>query len=190
MLRIAHRINTAAQLREVPPEQGVEIDLRAEGDRLILHHDAFASGEDFERWLDGYRHAFLILNTKCEGLEARLLGLMADRGIRDFFFLDLSIPFMVRQIKAGVRQIAVRYSEYEPLELALRFAGKVDWVWVDCFRDLPLDAAAYAALKRHFKLCLVSPELQGHPLERIAEFKEITRGMDIDAVCTKKPQLW
>ena len=41
-----------------------------------------------------------------------------------------------------------------------------------------------------FKICLVSPELQKHPLDRISEFKEQTIGMDIDAVCTKRPDLW
>ena len=36
MLYIAHRINTIEALRNVPAEQGVEIDLRDRGDRLIL----------------------------------------------------------------------------------------------------------------------------------------------------------
>lgn len=191
MLKIAHRINTLAQLRDTPAHLGVEIDLRDRGGRIILHHDAFSDGEDFDAWLDGYQHAFMILNTKCEGLENALLEKMAARGIKDFFFLDLSIPFMVKQVRKGVREIAVRFSEYEPAELALRFAGQVEWVWVDCFRDLPLDAAAYALLKPHFRFCLVSPELQGHdPLARIPEFRRRLEGMAIDAVCTKRPDLW
>ena len=48
MLKIAHRINTVAQLREVPPEYGIELDLRYEGPELIMHHDPFTTGERFE----------------------------------------------------------------------------------------------------------------------------------------------
>lgn len=190
MIRIAHRINTAAQLRDVPPEQGVEIDLRHEGGRLILHHDPFAPGEDFEAWLAHYRHALLVLNVKCDGMEEAILSLLHARGIRDYFFLDQPIPTIVRQSRKGMKGMAVRFSEYEPAEAALRFAGLAEWVWVDCFREFPLDGAAYALLKPRFRICLVSPELQGHSTDRIAELKARTRGMDIDAVCTKRPHLW
>ncbi|HBE03156.1 MAG: hypothetical protein A2096_01085 [Spirochaetes bacterium GWF1_41_5] len=190
MLKIAHRINTRAQLIEVPHSQGVEMDLRSHNDRLILHHDPFTAGEDFEDWLQAYRHELVILNTKSEGMEEKILAYLKQYSVARYFFLDLSIPFMVKQIKKGVRDIAVRFSEYEPLELALEFAGLVDWVWVDCFTRLPLDDKSYSRLKKHFKLCLVSPELQGHDINRISEFKEITKKMEIDAVCTKKPALW
>ena len=33
---------------------------------------------------------------------------------------------------------AVRISEFESIETALTLAGKVDWVWVDCFTHFPL----------------------------------------------------
>jgi hypothetical protein len=93
-------------------------------------------------------------------------------------------------MKKGVSDIAVRFSEYEPLEFVLKFKDKVKWVWVDCFTDLPLNAENYNILKQHFKLCIVSPELQGYPVERIVEFKEKLKEMPVDAVCTKKPELW
>lgn len=190
MLKIAHRINTAEQLKNLPHEYGVELDLRPDGNRIIIHHDAFAAGEDFEEWLQQYRHSFLILNTKAEGMEERLLSLMEKHGIEQYFFLDLSLPFLIRYMNKGVRKIAVRFSEYEPLEFVMKFAGKVDWVWVDCFSDLPLDQDNYILLKKHFKLCLVSPELQGYHTDRIHEFRIKLKGMEIDAVCTKRPELW
>ena len=48
---IAHRINTIEELKQVPTEYGVELDLRDFGERLVLQHDPFKDGEDFE---EGY----------------------------------------------------------------------------------------------------------------------------------------
>jgi hypothetical protein len=190
MIHIAHRVNTIAQLRNVPPEYGVEIDLRDRGERLILQHDPFGDGEDFSAWLAEYRHRLLILNIKSERIEHRVLELVRARGVRDYFFLDSSFPMIRTLAKAGERQIAVRFSEYEPLESCLALAGQVDWVWVDCFTRMPLDPLSYARLKRHFKLCAVSPELQGRPVESIPAYAAELRAYPMDAVCTKRPDLW
>lgn len=190
MLKIAHRINTIEQLQNTPIEYGVELDLRPDGDRILIHHDPFSGGEDFEEWLKHYRHSFIILNTKAEGMEQRLIDLMDKHKIGDYFFLDLSLPFMIKYIRKGVSKMAVRFSEYEPLDFVMKFAGKVEWVWVDCFNDLPLNSENYEVLKKHFKFCIVSPELQGYDVSRIAEFKTLLSNMEIDAVCTKKPELW
>lgn len=190
MLKIAHRINTIEQLKNTPIEYGVELDLRPDGDRILIHHDPFSGGEDFEEWLKHYRHSFIILNTKAEGMEQRLIDLMDKHKISDYFFLDLSLPFMIKYIRKGVSKMAVRFSEYEPLDFVMKFAGKVEWVWVDCFNDLPLNPENYEVLKKHFKFCIVSPELQGYDVSRIAEFKTLLSNMEIDAVCTKKPELW
>lgn len=190
MLKIAHRINTIKQLRETPVEYGIELDLRAFEDKLVLHHDPFQQGELFEDLLKEYKHAWIILNTKCEGMEDAILLLLKKYNITNYFFLDLSMPFLVKYMLKGEKNIAIRYSEYEPIEIANAFAGKVNWVWIDCFNDLPLNQETYQQLKQHFKLCLVSPELQGFPLSRIEEFKLQTSKMEIDAVCTKRPDLW
>ncbi len=190
MIKIKHRINTLEDLESVDYKYGVELDIRAEGERLILHHDAFVKGIDFEEYLKEYNHGLMILNTKCEGMEEKILELMEKYQIQDYFFLDLSLPFLIKYAKKGIKKIAIRFSEYEPIEFVMNFAGKVDWVWVDCFNDLPLNMENYLILKKHFKLCLVSPELQGYPLERIKEFKTKLEGMEIDAVCTKRPDLW
>ena len=191
---IAHRRNTIAELQATPPQYGVEIDLRSQGHKLIVQHDPFADGEDFERWLDHFRHGTLILNVKEEGLEERLIGLMAARGITDYFFLDQSFPFLIRWSKRGERRCAVRVSEFESIETALTLAGQIDWVWVDCFTRFPLDGAGAKRLQgAGFKLCLVSPELQGRAVEvEIPALASMLRdlGVSPDAVCTKRPDLW
>jgi hypothetical protein len=190
MLYVAHRVNTAAQLAAVPPEYGVEIDLRDRGDRLILQHDPFGDGEDFDAWLAHYRHRLIILNVKSERIEHRVLELVQKHNVADYFFLDCSFP-MIRLLAAkGERRIAVRFSEYEPIESCLALAGMVDWVWVDCFTRMPLTPDTYARLKAHFKLCAVSPELQGRPPESIAAYAAELKPYPMDAVCTKRPDLW
>lgn len=191
---IAHRKNTAEQLKETPPHYGVELDLRSQGTRIIIHHDPFTEGEDFETWLQDYRHGTLILNVKEEGLESQLIDLMKKHKITNYFFLDQSFPFLVKYTKLGERRCAVRVSEFESIETALTLAGKLDWVWVDCFTRFPLSAEDGQRLKQAgFKLCLVSPELQGRDgtVEIPALFKLTQKlGIKVDAVCTKMPELW
>ncbi len=189
-LKIKHRINTIEQLAATDKHIGVELDLRPYDDRIILHHDPFVPGEKFEDYLAHYHHSFIILNTKAEGMETRLLKMMEARNIQNFFFLDLSLPFLVKTIKAGCSKVAVRFSEYEPLEFVSKFEGKAEWVWIDCFSKNVLSEKVYDYLSRHFKLCIVSPELQGHPLSWIDDFKSAFRNFKIDAVCTKHPELW
>jgi hypothetical protein len=88
----------------------------------------------------------------------------------------------------------VRVSEFESVDTALTLAGKVEWVWVDCFTRFPLTTAAAQRLQRAgFKLCLVSPELQGRPAEtEIPQMRELLGALGIaaEAVCTKRPDLW
>lgn len=186
---IAHRRNTLAELNATPQGYGVEVDVRSSGDRLVIHHDPFQSGESFDAWIAAYRHGTLILNVKEEGLEDRLIQCMRDRGIDDYFFLDQSFPFLVKTASRGERRCAVRVSEFEALETALALAGKVDWVWVDCFSRFPLDHAGWLRLKdAGFRLCLVSPELLG----RVSESEILAHrslfaewGVEPDAVCSK-----
>jgi len=191
---IAHRRNTLEELNATPYQYGVEVDIRSFGEQLIIHHDPFVLGTVFEDWLAAYQHGTLILNVKEEGLEAKLISLMKTYGIEDYFFLDQSFPFLVKWAKAGERRCAVRLSEFESIETALTLAGKVDWIWVDCFTRFPLNQDDAHQLKNAgFKLCLVSPELQGRdPNVEIPQLIKTLHHLDIspDAVCTKRPDLW
>ena len=194
MILISHRRNTLDSLKATPCKYGVEVDIRSYGDKLVIHHDPFIEGESFNEWIAAYQHGTLILNVKEEGLEARLISLMQSHGIDDYFFLDQSFPFLVKWSKQGEHRCAVRVSEFESIETALTLAGKVDWVWVDCFNRFPLNHMDAQRLKdAGFKLCLVSPELQGRDAEtEIPLLQQLLNELDIqvDAVCTKRPELW
>lgn len=190
MLLIEHRVNTLEHLQRVPPERGIEVDVRDYDGDLRLVHDPFQSGERLEDLLAAYRHALVIFNVKCDGLESRIMDLAAKYNIANYFFLDLANPTLVNLVRRGVRQVAVRYSEFEPLEFALAFAGQAEWVWVDCFTYLPLNREIYRRLHQHFKICLVSPELQKHPRDWIQAFRRQLHDMPIDAVCTDFCNEW
>jgi hypothetical protein len=191
---IVHRRNTISELLETDPRYGVEVDIRSTGHTLTVHHDPFSVGESFEAWLNAYQHGTLILNVKEEGLEVRLINLMAIKGIDDYFFLDQSFPILVKLSSGGERRCAVRVSEFEAIDTALNMAGKANWIWVDCFTRFALTDKESQLLKHAgFKLCIVSPELQGRDAD--AEIPALAsllnrENIQADAVCTKRPDLW
>ena len=195
MHRIKHRVNTRKELLSCSKELGVELDIRSNGENLIIHHEPYVDGESFEEWLIDFNHGTLILNVKEEGLEERLIEIMKRNKIEDYFFLDQSFPFIIKTYNAGESRCAVRVSEFESIETAMSLAGKVQWVWVDSFNHFPLTSEGANRLKNDggFKLCFVSPELHGRTnKEGVVSFKKNIENLGIegDAVCTKYPDLW
>lgn len=189
MLIIEHRKNTIEELRNVPKYNGVEIDIRSYRNRLVLHHEPFYEGTDFEEWLQYYDHAFVILNVKEEGIEKKVQALIDDKGVKDYFYLDLSFPYLIKMMNSKQKNIAVRFSEYESIETCISLAGRLNWVWVDGFTRFPLDDKSYQKLSKYFKICLVSPELVGR-VDEIKDMQMKSIDMKIDAVCTKYPERW
>ena len=70
----------------------------------------------------------------------------------------------------------------------------VKWAWIDCFTRFPLVYEDAKKLQENgFKLCFVSPELQGRTdRSQIIKFRSEIESSNIngDAVCTKYPDLW
>ena len=191
---ILHRVNTIEMLKKTPANLGVEIDIRSNGNVLYLHHDPFIKGELFQEWIKYFKHGTIILNVKEEGLEDPILKLMQKYNIDDYFFLDQSFPFLRKTSKEGESRCAVRVSEYENIDTALSLKGMVDWVWVDCFTVFPLTQKGFKKLKdAGFKLCFVSPELQGYTDHSyVKKFRNRIHSLGVkgEAVCTKYPDLW
>lgn len=184
---IAHRVNTIEELDKLPTYCGVELDVRDSGNDLIIIHNPFESGENFEEYLKKYHHGTMIVNVKSERIEHRIIELLEKYSINNYFFLDSSIPMIYLLSNMGNMNSAVRFSEIEPIELALAMKGRAKWVWVDCFSKLPINQENYKLLRENgFKLCLVSPELQAQD-EKIEEYKTYLKDNNIyfDAICSK-----
>ncbi|MBN2585261.1 hypothetical protein JXA59_01245 [Patescibacteria group bacterium] len=167
---IAHRINRITELTTVPSTYGVEIDVRHDKatDSLYLSHDVGVPGttyDNLEEYLKHFNHRFIIFNIKEAGIEDRCIDLAAKFGIpkANYFLLDVEFPYLYRATRSeGVRQIAIRFSEVEPIELALAQASFVDWVWIDTETQLPI-APATANQLLGFRTALVSPDRWGRP---------------------------
>lgn len=189
MIKVLHRINTVKELRNVPIQYGVEIDVRGFGDKLILNHEALQSGESFEKFLSIYAHRLLIVNVKEAGIEDVVLALLQKYRVNDFFLLDVEFPYLYRAARQGIRNIAIRYSEDEAIETVLNYKGLVDWVWIDTNTILPLNKKIVSLLSG-FKTCLVCPERWGRPND-ISEYKKKMDRLDfkLDAVMTNKNYL-
>lgn len=181
---VVHRINTAAELKALPVRYGCEIDIRTWGSRLILSHDPFKNGESLIDYLDQYRHGLLILNIKEAGIEDAVLTEVRKRSINDHFLLDVEFPYLYNASRRGVRSIAIRYSEDEPIETVYKYRKMLDWVWIDTLTQLPLDERNILLLKE-MRTCLVCPE-RWHRPDDIANYrlkmKEL--GFEPDAVMT------
>ena len=190
---IAHRINKISELKNLDNKYGLELDLRDYGDRLLLAHDPFMTGreEDFDDFIKYYQHGTLILNIKSERIEERVKNILDQHNITDYFFLDSSFP-MIRLLSLnGEKKIALRFSEFEGLDVLRNMQNKLDWVWVDCFSKLPINQEIYQEIKKMgYKLCLVSPDLQGR-VEDINKYSQclIDNKIIFDAICVKLPNL-
>lgn len=190
MLYIWHRVNAILELELIAHNYGVAIDISAYQDNLILHHDAFIEGINFESFLRKYAHSFLILNVKQERLEERILYLLEKCKISRYFFLDMSLPLLIRYAKKRIKQIAVLYSEYKPIEAIMKFKHLVEWVWVNGFNVFLLTFQDYTILKSYFTLCWGSPELQGQSIYYISKYYQKMENIIFDAICPKYPEEW
>jgi hypothetical protein len=132
------------------------------------------------------------LNVKEDGLESFVVKMLQDMEIDDYFFLDQPFPTLRKSALANL-PVALRLSENEnPIEIN---DLKIRWIWLDSFSGdwSFLGKHAEWLKKGGFKLCLVSPELQGRSPDEesfvVLEICEKTN-LRIDAVCTKHPEMW
>lgn len=180
-------MNQQHHLENIPKSVGAEIDVRVWQDELVLAHEPFKIGEDIENYLKNYAHSTLIFNIKCEQIEYRILELVQKYQITDYFFLDSSIPMMNKLADKYSDHLAVRFSEFEPIEQLRLFSSRAKWVWVDCFNRFILTQDHTVEMKKlGFKICLVCPSLQGRPQDIQSHIDKIkSEKIQIDAVCSK-----
>ena len=167
---------------------------------MLLNHDPVDDPkkyDDLEEYLKNFHHAFIIFNLKEAGYEERVIALAKKYNITDHFLLDVEFPYLYRASrKDGVRNIAVRFSEAEPIEAVEAQIQNgnplVDWVWIDTNTILPLNEDIVERLKP-FKTCLVCPERWGRPEDIVPYIKKMKKlNFKLDAVMTteKYAKIW
>ena len=155
---IIHRVNTIKKLRSISNNFGTEIDIRSSSSKLILSHEPFAKGDSLENYLSEYKKGTLILNIKESGIEQSVLKLIKKYKIKSYFLLDVEFPYIFKTLDEKLnKNIAVRFSEYEPINLSNKLINRVNWIWLDTYKKFPLNSKNLKYIKK-FKSCLVCPE--------------------------------
>ena len=135
---IIHRVNTVKKLINIPNYFGTEIDIRTQGSKIILNHDPYKKGENFEDFLSEYNHGTLILNIKEDGIEDEVLSKVKKAKIKSFFLLDVEFPYIYKSIKKKQKNISIRFSEKESIETAKIMVNRFKWLWIDTVTKLPI----------------------------------------------------
>lgn len=192
MIIIKHRVNTVKKLKKINTNFGVEIDLRSKNKDIYLHHDPFKKGELFSKWIKYFRHKLIVLNVKEEGLEPKIINILKKNNIRNFFFHDQTFSSLLKNMHKT--KVSIRYSEFEDLKKIDKLFDSIKWVWIDNFNEMRIDKKFYSYLKKKkVKICIVSPELvkksRSKEIKKIISYLKKNR-FKVDAVCTKKPNIW
>ncbi len=186
MIIIIHRINKIKDLKSIPQKYGVEIDIRSFNKKLILSHDPQKNGDDFKKYLKNYNHSLLVANIKESGIENQVIREIKKAKIKNFFLLDVEFPYLYSAKKTVKKNIAVRFSEEEPIETVKKYVNKVKYVWIDTFTKLPINKKNYLILSKFHK-SLVSPDRWGRPKDIQKYIKFLNRdNIKIDSVMTEK----
>lgn len=164
---VAHRVNRLEKLEKVPHNVGAEVDIRIGHPKgshelgLVMSHDPRVEEISYEEFLQAYskehKDDLVVLNVKNTGIETQVLDMAKQYGLTDYFLLDVEPPYLYNATKKGVRDMAVRVSEYEPFEILDNFRGVADWAWIDTATILPLNER-HIELLSGYKTCLVCPE--------------------------------
>ncbi len=191
IIKIAHRILNLEDYYKLPKKVGLEFDLHAYGDQLVVSHDAFCNGIKFKEYISKVKDRFLAINIKEEGIEERVFDILAKEGCEKFFLFDVSVPQIFRLGKLYSKHFAFRLSQIE--QINFKYCREyADYIWIDTFdgsfwlnKDLILELKNLS-----FKLCFVSPELHNPPLgdsnafnKKLNTYKSLLDNNDM--VCTK-----
>jgi hypothetical protein len=136
----------------------------------------------------------MIVNIKSEGIEVQAKNLLDKFQIKNYFFLDSTIPMIVKLGQLSGYNFALRVSIYESIKSAISLNKFAKWIWVDCFSGELIAKEELLLLKKSgFNLCFVSPELHNTNLG-VKEFVTSIHmlGIKPEMVCSKlyNYELW
>ena len=94
MIDIIHRVNHVDELKKIPTNYGVEVDIRCSDNKLVLSHDPEENKEDFSYYINFYEHQLLVANIKESGIEEQVVDELEKKNISNFFLLDIEFPYI------------------------------------------------------------------------------------------------
>lgn len=161
---------------------GIETDLRDHGGTVVISHDPPGVGGDPEMTFDAFLKLYrdsgatgtLALNIKADGLAGKILRLLRQYAIDQYFVFDMAIPDMLAYLRCGMRCFS-RQSEFEtPLifgensvetasgRIVQKEIGPTQGIWLDSFSPIWYSPSLVRDhLLSGLDVCLVSPELHG-----------------------------
>ena len=172
---------------------GVETDIRDSQNELVISHD-IASGDDlllkdfFELYSEVGDNLPLAINVKSDGLQDRLLTLLKNYNVHNYFVFDMSVPDHYVYSKKNIKSFT-RHSEIEPHPPLLK---ESKGVWLDQFID---DWVSVEVIERYIEMdkdvCIVSPELHGRDYNKAWEkYSKVTfDSKNSIYICTDFPHL-
>ena len=188
---IIHRVNSIKKLKKLSNFFGAEIDIRLKGSRLILNHDSEGSGDSFDDYINEYKHGTLILNIKEAGIENEVIKKIKQARIKSYFLLDVEYPYIFKSIKKKQKNIAIRFSEIEPIANAEILYKYFNWIWIDTITKLPINNKNLKIIKK-YNSCIVCPERWGRPKDitfywrKLMKLKFIPNAVMTSEKCSKK----
>ncbi|ADD69438.1 conserved hypothetical protein [Denitrovibrio acetiphilus DSM 12809] len=173
---------------------GTETDFRDLDGELVISHDMPRKGdcisakEFFDIYSEIGKGLPLALNIKADGLQQKLMDLLSEYSVTNYFVFDMSLPDSLQYIKYDIIAFT-RQSEYE---LDPAFYDKAAGVWMDEFHGHWIDEAK---IKQHInaekQVCIVSPDLHKRDYQaEWREYKEIDKKLDSEKlmICTDYPE--
>lgn len=175
---------------------GTETDLRDLDGEIIICHDLPTNSDtsiiSFIDMLDIFNqystHPTLALNIKSDGLQDKIIEILQDKSVDNYFLFDMSVPDHLVSIKKGLK-CYTRHSEFETTPSLYE---QSDGVWLDCFLGDWIDSAVIQEhLNNGKRICIVSPELHKRdPLTAWEKYRNSAIIMNSDQVtlCTDVPE--
>ena len=160
MIPIIHKVNDIGTLNKLPNDVGIEIDIRSNGNELILSHDIEEVNDKFEEFLNTYDKKLIVANIKESGIEDKVVDQLENKNIKDYFLLDVEFPYILKNYKSKGEHLSLRFSKYESIESINHFSGFINWLWIDTYDDFPLNKSI-ADIINNFSVILVSPSRWG-----------------------------
>ena len=151
---IAHRQNKLKNLKSLLDDdvRGVEIDLRSNGNKIIISHDPFLNGLDFEKNIKKLKNFFLIIDVKSTGFSEKVLKILNKEKIK-FLFLNLigsEQNYLIK--KKYSKNLFLRFSSIEKPDLSIKDFKRIKWIWFDFFNGKYITIKDYNYIKKIKKI--------------------------------------